>query len=331
MPFTRIRCVANAYRTGSKPVLATTEQRNPATADLDRMNALEIVTVMNAEDRKVARAVERVLPQVAEAVDAVVASLRSGGRLIYIGAGTSGRLGVLDAAECPPTFRTDPELVVGLIAGGQSAMFRAVEGAEDSAEQGVGDLQGIGLSERDVVVGIAASGRTPYVMAALDYAKSLGAATVSIACTRGAEVSRHAAVAIEIDNGPEVLTGSSRLKSGTSQKMVLNMISTAAMVRLGKVYGNLMVDVAPTNIKLVDRAERIVMAAAECSRDVARAALEAADGHAKTAIVMIRRGVDAAAAGELLEDAEGFVRTAIEEPDSVLSHPAGEAEGAKEQ
>ena len=326
MPFTRIRCVADAYRTGSEPVLATTEQRNPATVELDRMSTLEIVTVMNEEDRKVAGAIERVLPQVAEAVDAVVASLRAGGRLIYMGAGTSGRLGVLDAAECPPTFRTDPDLVVGLIAGGESAMFRAVEGAEDSTDFGVRDLDAIGLSERDVVVGIAASGRTPYVIAGLDHARDLGAATVSIACTRGAAVSGHSAIAIEIDNGPEVLTGSSRLKSGTSQKMVLNMISTAAMVRLGKVYGNLMVDVAPTNTKLVDRAERIVMAAAECSRDVARAALEAADGHAKTAIVMIRRGVDAAAAAELLEAADGFVRTAIEEPDSVLSHTAREAE-----
>lgn len=292
--------------------LSTTEQRNPASADLDRMSALEIVRVMNAEDHKVADAVERALPQVARAVDAVVAGMRSGGRLIYMGAGTSGRLGVLDAAECPPTFRTDPELVVGLIAGGRGAMFRAVEGAEDSAELGASDLDELGLTDRDTVVGIAASGRTPYVIGGLDRAREVGAATVSIACNLGAVVSRHAEIAIEVDNGPEVVTGSSRLKSGTSQKLVLNMISTAAMVRLGKVYGNLMVDVAPTNTKLVDRAERIVVDATGCDRATAQAALRACDGHAKTAIVMVQRGVDAPAARAALTAAGGFVRQAIQ-------------------
>lgn len=298
--------------------LGTTEQRNPASADLDRMSALEIVQVMNAEDHKVADAVERALPQIARAVDAVVAGIRVGGRLIYMGAGTSGRLGVLDAAECPPTFRTDPDLVVGLIAGGQGAMFRAVEGAEDSADLGAHDLDELGLTEHDTVVGIAASGRTPYVIGGLDRARELGATTVSVACNTGATVSQHAQIAIEVDNGPEVVTGSSRLKSGTSQKLILNMISTAAMVRLGKVYGNLMVDVAPTNTKLVDRAERIVVAATGCSREQAREALAAADGHAKTAIVMVVRGVDADAARDALDAADGFVRTAVEAPDGNL-------------
>jgi N-acetylmuramic acid 6-phosphate etherase len=241
----------------------------------------------------------------------VVEALRAGGRLVYLGAGTSGRLGVLDAAECPPTFGTSPELVIGLLAGGDEAMFHAVEGAEDSGERAVADLERIGFGAKDVLVGIAASGRTPYVIAGLGHARRFGAATVSIACNPGAEVSRAAQVSIELDNGPEVLTGSTRLKAGTSQKLVLNMISTAAMVRLGKVYGNLMVDVQPTNEKLVDRAVRIVAEATGCPEDEAQRALDASDGHAKTAIVMILRGVGAAEARERLARADGFVRRAI--------------------
>lgn len=295
--------------------IGTTEGRNPASADLDEMTALEVVRVMNAEDHRVADAVAQALPQVAAAVEAVVTGMRAGGRLVYMGAGTSGRLGVLDAAECPPTFRTDPGQVVGLIAGGQGAMFTAVEGAEDSAELGAADIDGLGISEHDTVVGIAASGRTPYVIGGLDRARERGAATVSVACNRGALVSSHADVAIEVDNGPEVVTGSSRLKAGTGQKLILNMISTATMVQLGKVYGNLMVDVAPTNTKLVDRARRIVIDATGCTDVEATAALDAADGHAKTAIVMVVRGIDADAARARLAAADGFVRTAIADGD----------------
>ncbi|WP_298441677.1 N-acetylmuramic acid 6-phosphate etherase, partial [Gordonia sp. (in: high G+C Gram-positive bacteria)] len=229
----------------------------------------------------------------------------------YLGAGTSGRLGVLDAVECPPTFGTPPEQVVGLIAGGERAFVKAVEGAEDSAELAATELAGIGLTSDDAVVGIAASGRTPYVIGGLDYARGVGASTISVACNRGAVVSGHADVAIEVDNGPEVLTGSTRLKAGTSQKLILNMISTASMVQVGKVYGNLMVDVMPTNEKLVARAQRIVAEATGCSAAEAAAAYDAAGGHAKTAIVMILAGVDAAAARRRLDDAGGFVRGAL--------------------
>lgn len=292
--------------------VSTTEQQNPRTRELDAMTIDEFLTTMNDEDRRVPVAVAAQIPQIARAVELVVAALAAGGRLVYQGAGTSGRLGVLDAAECPPTFGTDPEQVRGLLAGGRDAMFEAVENAEDSAELAVADLEAIGLTARDVVVGIAASGRTPYVIGGLDHARRVGAATVSLACNPGAPTSRHADVAIEVDNGPEVLTGSTRLKAGTSQKLVLNMISTAAMVRLGKVYGNLMVDVRPTNEKLVDRAARIVQAATDCDRDTAERALAAADGHAKTAIVAILCGVDADTARSRLAAADGFVRGAID-------------------
>lgn len=296
---------------GAPDGLNTTETRNPRTVELDQMSVVELLQVMNSEDRKVPDAIERVIPEIALAVDLVVHSLHNGGRLVYLGAGTSGRLGVLDAAECPPTFGTSPELVVGLLAGGREAMFHAVEGAEDSAELAVSDLHRIALGAADVLVGIAASGRTPYVIAGLAHARQVGAATVSIACNPGAEVSLEAQVAIELDNGPEVLTGSTRLKAGTSQKLVLNMISTAAMVRLGKVYGNLMVDVRPTNDKLVDRAVRIVAEATGCREDEAQGALAASGQHAKTAIVMILRGVGATEARDRLAQADGFVRQAI--------------------
>lgn len=291
--------------------LSTTESRNPRTATLDAMSVTEFLTVMNAEDHRVADAVATQIPQIAQAVNLTVIALRRGGRLIYTGAGTSGRLGVLDAAECPPTFGTEPELVVGLLAGGQQAMFQAVEGAEDSAELGVSDLVEIGLTADDVVVGIAASGRTPYVIGGLDYAREIGAATVAIACNPDPEVGRHADVSIEVDNGPEVLTGSTRLKAGTSQKLILNMISTASMVQIGKVYGNLMVDVRPTNEKLVSRAIGIIQAATDCDAERAAQALAEADNHAKTAIVAILCGIDADAARSRLAEADGFVRHAL--------------------
>ncbi len=288
-----------------------TEQRNPLTRELDTMTVAELLTVMNAEDRRVPDAVASQIPQIAQAVSMAADALASGGRLIYQGAGTSGRLGVLDAAECPPTFGTDPDQVIGLLAGGHQAMFHAVENAEDSAEQGARDLDDIGLAARDVVVGIAASGRTPYVIGGLDRAKQIGARTVAISCNTGSATSTHADVAIELDSGPEVLTGSTRLKAGTSQKLVLNMISTAAMVQIGKVYGNLMVDVKPSNEKLVERAVRIVQEATECDRETAVAALAAADQHAKTAIVAILCGIDARSARARLADAGGFVRAAV--------------------
>lgn len=291
--------------------LSTTESRNPRTATLDAMSVTEFLTVMNAEDHRVADAVATQIPQIAQAVNLAVIALRRGGRLIYTGAGTSGRLGVLDAAECPPTFGTEPELVVGLLAGGQQAMFQAVEGAEDSTELGVSDLVEIGLTADDVVVGIAASGRTPYVIGGLDYAREIGAATVAIACNPDPEVGLHADVSIEVDNGPEVLTGSTRLKAGTSQKLILNMISTASMVQIGKVYGNLMVDVRPTNEKLVSRAIGIIQAATDCDAERAAQALSEADNHAKTAIVAILCGIDADAARSRLAEADGFVRRAL--------------------
>lgn len=294
--------------------LTTTEARNPRTHDLDTLSVLELLKAMNDEDRLVPEAVAKALPQIAAAVEAVATSFRAGGRLIYLGAGTSGRLGVLDAVECPPTFGTDPGMVVGLIAGGPGAFLKAVEGAEDSPELARHDLRELRLSAEDVVIGIAASGRTPYVIGGLDAARECGAATVSIACNPGAEVSGHADVAIEVDNGPEILTGSTRLKSGTSQKLILNMISTAAMVQVGKVYENLMVDVRPTNAKLVVRAHRIIRTVTDCSDAEAALALEQAGGSAKTAIVMILAGCDREAAERRLADKGGRVRAAIDSP-----------------
>lgn len=296
--------------------ITTTESRNSRTMDLDEFTVEELLRAMNDEDRLVPDAVRRVLPDVERAVDLAVAALRAGGRLIYVGAGTSGRLGVLDAAECPPTFGVPPGLVVGVLAGGDAAMFRSEEGAEDSAERGRDDLAARGLTADDAVVGIAASGRTPYAIGALDYARSVGAATVALSCNPGSAISAHGDVAIEIDNGPEVLTGSTRLKAGTSQKLVLNMISTAAMVRTGKAYSNLMVDVAPSNVKLADRVVRIIREATGVDEAAARAASAAADHHAKTAIVMILAGVDASAARERLAAADGFVRAAIRPTDA---------------
>jgi N-acetylmuramic acid 6-phosphate etherase len=289
-----------------------TEQTNENSANLDRMSALEIVTVINREDQSVAKAVEKALPEIARAVDVISKALAQGGRLFYVGAGTSGRLGILDASECPPTFGTDPELVQGLIAGGEAALVNALEGAEDDAAAGAQDLKKQQLSLLDVVVGISASGRTPYVAGALTYAKEVGAATVALSCNAPAEISGLADVAIEVVTGPEVLMGSTRMKAGTAQKMVLNMLSTASMVRCGKVYRNLMIDVRPTNVKLVDRATRILTLAADVDYETAAAALKAANNRAKVALVMLKTGLSAEEAQTRLQEVNGFVRKAIE-------------------
>ncbi|WP_280262351.1 N-acetylmuramic acid 6-phosphate etherase [Nocardia wallacei] len=288
-----------------------TETANPRSANLDSMPVETLLRTMNAEDSRVASAVAQAIPSIARAVEAIVAARERGGRLIYAGAGTSGRLGVLDASECPPTFGSDPGEVLGVIAGGPQALTEAVEGAEDDAAGAGRDLAALGLTPADVVVALAASGRTPYAVGALDSARAVGATAVAISCNRPAELSAHADIAIEIDTGPEVLTGSTRLKAGTAQKLVCNMLSTAVMVRAGKVYGNLMVDLHPSNTKLVDRARRIIAEATGVDFDTAATLLDAADGQAKTAIVMQLAGVDAARARGMLTDAHGFVRDAV--------------------
>ena len=288
-----------------------TEQRNPFTMQIDRTTTLEMVKLINQEDHKCAEAVGKVLPEIAQGIDLIEAQLRAGGRLFYIGAGTSGRLGVIDAAECPPTYGVSPDLVNGLIAGGPSAMFRSVEGAEDERELGRQELISRGFSGKDALVGIAASGRTPYVIGAMDYAREAGAPVIAIVCCHDSEMSRHADVTIAPLPGPEVITGSSRMKSGTCQKMVLNMLSTGVMVKLGKVYGNLMVDVQATNAKLVSRAVRIVQTATGAGEDVARQALEQCGYACKTAIVMLLLNLNAEEAEKTLENADGFVARAI--------------------
>jgi N-acetylmuramic acid 6-phosphate etherase len=289
----------------------TTEMRNPETMDLDEMTPLQLATVMNAQDRLVADAVEKVLPKVATAIEWACESLRGSGRIIYLGAGTSGRLGVLDAVECPPTFGVSPDVVVGLIAGGEHAFVKAAEGVEDSLTLCAEDLDEKGLTSRDIVIGLAASGRTPYVIGGLDHARAAGCHTVAVSCNAGSEVSNHADLAIEAIVGPEVLTGSTRLKAGTAQKMILNMISTGAMVGMGKAYQNLMVDVQQSNKKLVVRAQNITMQATGCTRDEAIHALDEADGHVKRAVVMVLAGVGADEARRRLDDADGHVRRAI--------------------
>lgn len=286
-----------------------TEQRNPNSMDLDQLSALEIVQLMNNEDKQVPLAIEKCLPQIAQAVEKIVAAFQSGGRLIYIGAGTSGRLGVLDASECPPTFGVSPEMVKGIIAGGEQALRNPIEGAEDNPQAGMNDLQSIDFSAKDVLVGLAASGRTPYVMGALHYAKSLGATTISIASNPNCAMSQLSDIAIETVVGAEVLTGSSRLKSGTAQKLVLNMLTTASMVLIGKCYQNLMVDVQASNQKLIARAVRIVMQATDCSKSEAESALQAADNHAKLAIMMILANVKRAEAERLLAENHGRLRS----------------------
>jgi len=293
-----------------------TEQRNPVSAALDLLATEDVVRLINDQDRGVAEAVAREIPHIAEAVDAIVAAIRAGGRLVYIGAGTSGRLGVLDASECPPTFNTDPGLVVGLIAGGDHALRHPVEHVEDRPEEGAKALAEISLTARDVVVGIAASGRTPFVLGAIDYARSIGAVTVGLCNSPGSKLAELASISIAPVVGPEVVTGSTRMKAGTAQKMVLNMLTTATMVKLGKTYGNLMVDVQSTNAKLRERAVGIVRDAAEVSDAEARAALEAAGGEVKTAIVATRLGIPATAARTRLEAAHGIVRVALGEAGS---------------
>jgi len=288
-----------------------TETANERTADLDIMSVAELLTIINQEDQTVPIAVAAALPAIEQAVDAIVIARHEGGRLIYIGAGTSGRLGVLDAVECPPTFGTDPAEVMGLIAGGARAFLSAVEGAEDDPDLAVNDLKSIDLRSNDVVVGLAASGRTPYVIGGLDYARNIGATAIAVACNIEAEMSPHADIAIEIATGPEILTGSTRLKAGTAQKLVCNMLSTATMIRTGKVFHNLMVDLRPTNAKLVDRARRIVSAATGLDQNIAAAAIDEAGGHAKTAIVMLLVDCDYPTAVRRLEIAQGNVRAAV--------------------
>ena len=290
-----------------------TESRNKETMGLDQMTPLEIVTVMNREDGKAVEAVEEVLPQIAQAIVWCTDSLKQKGRIIYIGAGTSGRLGVLDAVECPPTFGVSPDVVVGLMAGGTPAFVRAVEGAEDSQIMGEEDLKEIHLSPADIVIGLAASGRTPYVIYGLRYAKKIGCRTVAVSCNRDSEIGKEADLAIEPVPGPEVLTGSTRLKAGTVQKMVLNMISTGSMVGIGKVYQNLMVDVVQTNMKLITRAENIVMTATGCTREEVRDSLEEAEGSVKLAITMILLQCGAKSAKTRLNRAGGYVRNAIQD------------------
>lgn len=287
------------------------EQRNSASLNLDQLSALEIVQLMNQEDQKVALAVNDQLAQIAQAVEVIVSAFQQGGRLIYQGAGTSGRLGVLDASECPPTFGVPFGQVIGLIAGGDRAIRKAVENAEDNHEAGKADLMQIQLSDKDVVVGLAVSGRTPYVLGGLAYAKSLGAKTVAISCNAHSEMAEIADIAITPIVGAEVLTGSSRLKAGTAQKMVLNMLSTASMVLMGKCYQNLMVDVQATNEKLRHRAVNIVMQATECDRDTAKHYLSLADNQAKLAIMMILGNLDKAQAKVLLEQSQGRLHQAI--------------------
>ena len=288
-----------------------TEQRNPNSMHVDSLSALEIVQLMNQEDKQVPLAIEKCLPQIAQAVECIVAAFQQGGRLVYIGAGTSGRLGVLDASECPPTFGVSPEMVKGIIAGGERALRHPIEGAEDSKEQAVIDLQTIQFSSKDVLVGIAASGRTPYVIGALEYAKSLGSATVSIASNPNSAMANIVDIAIDTVVGPEVLTGSSRLKSGTAQKLVLNMLTTASMILMGKCYQNLMVDVQASNEKLKARAIRIVMQATDCDKALAEETLKLADQNAKLAIMMILSGLDRAQAEALLEKHQGKLQFAL--------------------
>lgn len=288
-----------------------TERRNANSTHIDTLSTEAMLAVMNQEDQQVPQAITPYLPQIAQLVDKVAAALSQGGRLIYIGAGTSGRLGILDASECPPTFGTRPEQVVGLIAGGHKAILSAVERVEDNKAQGAEDLKAIHFSARDVLVGLAASGRTPYVIGAMEYAKSLQACVAIVSCNPHGEMAQLADIAITPVVGPEVVTGSTRLKAGTAQKLVLNMISTGAMIRSGKIYSNLMVDVEATNAKLIERQVSIVMEATDCDRSTAQSALDACGRHCKTAIVMVLAGLNAEEAATLLTENNGFIRQAL--------------------
>lgn len=287
-----------------------TESRNPKTLNLDTMSTMELISIMNEEDQRVLDTIKEALPQIEKSIQLVIHALNQNGRLIYIGAGTSGRLGILDAVECVPTFSITDE-VIGIIAGGNKAFVKAVEGAEDSEELAAKDLDEINISEKDVVVAIAASGRTPYAIGALKHGKSFKAKCISITCNKDSKLAEYADVAIEVDAGPEVLTGSTRLKAGTCQKMILNMISTASMVGIGKVYGNLMVDMKATNLKLVERAKRIVMECTGCDMDTAAKTLEVTDFNSKLAIVMILTGVTKEEAWKRISENFGFIRKCI--------------------
>ncbi|TGD24673.1 N-acetylmuramic acid 6-phosphate etherase [Companilactobacillus suantsaicola] len=291
-----------------------TEARNKETMHIDTMNTIDILSVINKQDQAVPKVIgdSEVMNAISKVVDTVVDCLKKGGRLFYTGAGTSGRLGILDAAECVPTFGTSPELVQGLIAGGKKAVTDAVEGAEDSKEEGQKDLEDHELSENDFVLGIAASGTTPYVIGGLDYAKSIGAKTGALSCNQDALISQHADIAIEAVVGPEVVTGSTRMKAGTAEKLILNMISTTSMIKLGKVYGNLMVDVKPTNIKLVDRAQRIIAEATGVSRTEATKYYELSNHQPKVAIVMIIGDCNFEAANDALDKNDGFIAKAVQ-------------------
>lgn len=290
----------------------TTEMRNPDTLDIDKVSTIEMIRKINNEDKKVAEAVELEIENIAKAVDEISERMTNGGRIIYIGAGTSGRLGILDASECPPTYGVSEELIQGIIAGGMEAIFRAKEGAEDSKELAVEDLKGKNLNENDTVVGLAASGRTPYVIGGLDYANEIGALTVSITCNAESEVAKSAKIAISPVVGPEVVTGSTRLKSGTAQKLVLNMLSTGVMIKQGKVYGNLMVDVKASNKKLVERTKKIVCEATEVDREVAEATLEQTNYDVKLAIFMIISKLDKDEAKRILLLNKGYISKALE-------------------
>ncbi|EPT0531079.1 TPA: N-acetylmuramic acid 6-phosphate etherase [Proteus mirabilis] len=288
-----------------------TESRNHHSEHIDTLSTLEMLKVINNEDKKVPFAVEATLPHIARLVDKVVTAFSQGGRLIYCGAGTSGRLGILDASECPPTYGTPHDMVIGLIAGGHKAILQAVENAEDNVQLGAEDLRQLNFNAKDVLVGIAASGRTPYVIGALEYARSLGAVTGAISCNPDSPIAQRADIAITPIVGPEVVTGSSRMKAGTAQKLILNMITTGAMIKMGKVFGNLMVDVEATNAKLIERQIRIVMQATECERATAEQALAQCQRHCKTAILMILAGVNAQQATQLLAQNKGFIRQAL--------------------
>ncbi len=309
------QCVTLAPQGATKFMLdlsqLTTERRNARTTHIDELSTLDMLTLINAEDQQVPLAVAQILPAIAQAVDVIARQLSRGGHLFYMGAGTSGRLGILDAVECPPTYGTAPALVQGLIAGGTDAIFRAKEGAEDSAELGRQDLQAHGFTDQDVLVGIAASGRTPYVLGGLAWAREIGAPTIALSCSEHSALADAADIALTPVTGPEVITGSTRMKAGTAQKLVLNMLSTGTMIKLGKVYGNLMVDVKTSNAKLAERARRIVMEATGCTRDEAMSALAAADGHAKLAILLQLTGCTAEAGRARLQAAQGRLKEAL--------------------
>ena len=289
----------------------STEQANPNSRHIDKLSTIDMLALINREDAQVAVAVEKAIPQIAGAVDMIAAALQNGGRLFYVGAGTSGRLGVLDAVECVPTFSAPPELVQGIVAGGRAALTQAVEGSEDHRDQAKRDLVARDVRRRDVVCGIAASGRTPYVIGALEYAKSIKAKTIAISCSPTAPILDMAQIGIGVDVGPEIIAGSTRMKAGTAQKMILNMLSTAAMIKLGKVYGNLMVDLKVTNQKLADRAGRLVMQLTGLDERAAKQLLSQANREVKTAVVMQRRQVDDAEARRLLQEANGFLGAVI--------------------